>query len=64
MFCKQIHQESKNINTRSSHPEVFLGKGVVKKCSKFTGEYPCQSVISIKSQKNFINITPRHGYFL
>ena len=28
---------------RSSHPEVFLGKGVLKKCSKFTGEHPCQS---------------------
>ena len=32
---------------RSSHPEVFLGKGVLKTCSKFTGEHPCQSVISI-----------------
>ena len=28
---------------RSSHPEVFL-----KMCSKFTGEHPCRSVISIK----------------
>ena len=27
---------------RSSHPEVFLGKGVQKICSKFTGEHPCQ----------------------
>ena len=26
---------------RSSHPEVFLGKGVLKICSKFTGEHPC-----------------------
>ena len=33
---------------RSSHPEVFLVKGVLKICSKFTGEHPCQSVISIK----------------
>ena len=33
---------------RSSHPEVFLGKGVLKTCSKFTGEHPCRSVISIK----------------
>ena len=34
---------------RGSHPEVFLGKGVIMKiCSKFTGEQPCQSVISIK----------------
>ena len=27
---------------------VFLGKGVLKICSKFTGEHPCKSVISIK----------------
>ena len=26
---------------RSSHPEVFLGKGVLKIYSKFTGEHPC-----------------------
>ena len=32
----------------SSHSEVFLRKGVLKICSKFTGEHPCQSVISIK----------------
>ena len=31
---------------RSSSPEVFLRKGVLKICSKFTGEYPCQSAIS------------------
>ena len=33
---------------RSSHPGMFLGKGVLKRCSNFTGEHPCQSVISIK----------------
>ena len=26
---------------RSSHPVVYLGKGVLKICSKFTGEHPC-----------------------
>ena len=35
-------------NIRSSRPEVFLGKGVLKICRKFTGEHPCRSVISIK----------------
>ena len=30
---------------RSSRPELFLRKGVLKICSKFTGKYPCQSVI-------------------
>ena len=33
--------------SRSSYLEVFLGKGVLKICSKFTGEHPCQSVNSI-----------------
>ena len=32
---------------RSSHPKVFLGKDVLKIYSKFTGEHPCRSVISI-----------------
>ena len=37
---------------RSKHPELFLGKGVLKICSKFTREHPCRSVISIKSQSS------------
>ena len=37
-----------NLIFRSSHPEVFLEKGVLKICNKFTGEQPCRSVISIK----------------
>ena len=41
--------------------EVFLGKGVLKLCSKFTGAHPCPSVISIKLLCNFIEITFRHG---
>ena len=40
---------------------MFLGKGVLIICSKFTGEHPCQSVISVKLQSNFIEIAPRHG---
>ena len=46
---------------KSSHPKVFLGKGVLKKCNKFTGEHPCRSVISIKLLCSFIEITFRHG---
>ena len=46
---------------RSSHPEVFLRKGVLKICGKVTEEHPCQSVISIKFQSNFIKIAFRHG---
>ena len=47
--------------SRSSRPDVFLGKGVLKICSKFTGEHPYQSAISIKLLWNFIQITLRHG---
>ena len=39
---------------RSSHPEVFLEKGVLKICSEFTGEHPCQNMILIK--QNVISI--------
>ena len=39
---------------RGSHPEVFLGKGVLEICSKFTGEHSCRSAISIKLLSNFI----------
>ena len=46
---------------RSSHPEVFLEKLVLKICSKFTEEHPCRSGISIKLQSNLIEITLRHG---
>ena len=45
---------------RSSPSEVLLGKGILKICSKFIGEQPCRSVISIKLQSNVIEITLRH----
>ena len=51
--CIQILQ-----TFRSSRPEVFLGKGVLKICSRFTGEHPCRSAIF---QSNFIEITLRQS---
>ena len=33
---------------RSSPPKVFLGEGILKIGSNFTGMHPCRSVISIK----------------
>ena len=44
--------------SRSRCSEVFLRKGVLKICSKFIGEYPCRSVISIKlkSPANLLHI--------
>ena len=43
---------------RSSHSEVFLGKGVLKIWSKFTREHPCRRAISITCI--FIEITFWH----
>ena len=40
---------------------MFLGKSVLKMCSKFTGEHTCRSAISIKLQRNFTEITRQHG---
>ena len=61
----QLPQKSKissgHMIYRSSHSEVFLGKGVLKICSKFTGEHPCRSAISIKLLCNFIEISFHHG---
>ena len=50
-----------NISSRSSYPEVFLEKGGLKICRKFTGEHPCRSAISIKLLCNFIEIVLQHG---
>ena len=57
------HEDLKEIKIRSSRPEVFLGESVLKICSKFTRGHPCRSVISIKLQINFIEITLRHGCY-
>ena len=58
-FTSTHHQDKPGF--RSSHPEVFPGKKVLKICSKFTGEHSSRSAISIKLQRKFIEITLRHG---
>ena len=40
---------------------IPLRKGVLKMCSKFTGDHPCPSVISVKLHSSFIEITLRRG---
>ena len=57
------NQRLKQTPFRSSHPELFLRKGVLKIHSKFTGEHPCWSAISIKLLCNFIKIALRHGCY-
>ena len=64
-FPRYPHRYLKSLQHiyRSSHPEVFLVKGVLKICSKRTGEHPCRSAISIKLKSKFIEIALRHGCF-
>ena len=68
-FCQQwFEQVSLKIQfymrnlaiVRSSHEEIFLRNVVLKICCKFTGDQPCQCVISLKLQSNFIEIKLRH----
>ena len=40
---------------------MLLRKSVLKRCNKFTREHPCQSVISIKLQRNFAEVALGHG---
>ena len=46
---------------RSSRPIMFLRKGILKICGKFTGEHPCRGAISVKLLCNFIEIALWHG---
>ena len=48
---------------RSSPPDVFIGKSVLKIFRKFTGEQLCQNALSIKLFCNFIEIALGHRYF-
>ena len=57
----QITSLSLERYSKSSRPGLFLGKGALKICSKFTGERPYRSVISIKLLCNLIEIEIRHG---
>ena len=46
---------------RSSPPDVFLGKSVLKICCKYTGKTPLPKYDFNKVACNFIEITLRHG---
>ena len=41
---------------------MFLRKGILKTCGKFTEEHPCRSAISIKLLKQFFEIALWHGF--
>ena len=55
-------QLSFQLSLRRNHSKVFSYKGVQKIRSKFTGENPCRSVISVKLLYKFIEIKLRHGF--
>ena len=57
LFLRYNKGDSKS---RTSHPEAFLVKRVLEICSKFTGEHPCWSVISINLLCDFIEITLKY----
>ena len=65
---KKFYCANERNNKRVSYSEYteaatqrYSRKGVLKIRSKFTGEHPCRSVISIKLLCNFIEIALRHG---
>ena len=59
-MCNSLHGVA-SYHFQNQPSKILLGKGVLKICNKFTGEHPCRSVISIKFQSNFIDITLRNG---
>ena len=62
-YCSGILEVLIKEFSRSIPSEVFLGKVVLKICSKFTVEHPCQSVISMKLQSNFTELALWNGRF-
>ena len=46
-FCSHNSWNLRVVSFRSRPPGMFLGKGVLKICSKFTGGHPFRWVISI-----------------
>ena len=40
-YQNKCHYVTHVLHKQSSRPEVFLGKGVLKICSRSTGEHPC-----------------------
>ena len=55
-MVSSFSDQGSQVLDRNSPSEVFLGIGVPKICSKFTGGHPCRNAISIKLLSNFIEI--------
>ena len=61
-YFKILNLRQLSIRVGAYNEEKQSFKGVLKICSKFTGEPPCQSAISIKLLCKFIDIALRHRY--
>ena len=61
----ETNELTKGVNTmkkvQKQSSRGVLRKSILKIYGKFTGEHPCRSAISIKLQRNFIEITLWHG---
>ena len=62
-YYSSQHQNSHRQICRSIHPEVFLEKGVLKICSRFTREHPWRSVISINHTSPWVFSCKFAAYF-
>ena len=45
IHCQEVGICLKWVKDRNNPPEVFLGKGVLNICCKFTGEHPYRSAV-------------------
>ena len=59
-WCYSCETKCEPFFAMNSILEVFLRKGVLKICRKFTGEHQCRCVNSVKSLSNFIEIALQH----
>ena len=60
--CDEFSKRECLFNQKQRQPsKSVLVKSVLKICSKFTGEHPCQSAISVTLQSNFIENELWHG---
>ena len=50
-FIANFRKHTQIVASRSSHSDVFLVKGVLKKCSKFAGEHPYLIEITLRHER-------------
>ena len=66
-FIARLLDNLKHAKGRSSRPEVFYKKGVLKNFAKFTGKHLCQSLFLIKLLAEACNVIKKrlwHRRFL